>query len=753
MIEKKRYKAYQLLVFLVLLIITFFALGAGNNIFAANASINISTETATQGGDVVITVTINADSSIGAYDFYLEYDPDILEAVSGYTGGGGGRVEIMYWSPTSDGNKTISVPITFKAKAPGTSEIKYVTLNQNNGVIDFDTEENMALTAKDGSVTVKAPVVASGNNNLSSLTVAAVKSDGSSYDVNLTPGFSKDVTSYNIQAEEGVVKLAITAKAEDAKASVKVEWANLDPGENTTKVIVTAENGSTKQYKIYTRVPVPETTTPAPEETITVDIGGVQHYIEDIDDAVTLPEGFETEEYDYKGETVIVGKGLSKELIVMYVTNGDGSAGSLYIYNETKDTFYPMINIEMTQKLYTVVEMPDDASVPAGFDECTVNVGEMSFQGWKNKDIEGIYLVYAMNWDGQAGFYFYDEVEKQMIKYFDTSVEAGATLDSYNELLKENEKLKDDIEKLQNEQSTQGMTGGNDNDDKAELYKYIAIGCGVAVIILIGVIIVLLTKNKDDEENDETDIKENDEENGTVEEAASEETTEEAVLGDVATEEAVTGETASEEIIEEETTSEAIISEESPSEETEENSSEEAHTEQTSREVTEVFRDILFGGKLKEEVSEEITPEAPILEETVTTETEVDMAEPEEVKQEEATVEEIKMEEAAIEETAIIEEATIEGTETEKSEIEEVATEEPETEETVTEESVTEVIEPENTVTEEPVAEENGREEHITPAEEKKRKVVEILNDEESSINKEDMDFVIDELFDELFGE
>ena len=102
----------------------------------------------------------------------------------------------------------------------------------------------------------------------------------------------------------------------------------------------------------------------------------------------------------------------------------------------------------MTQKMYTIVEAPEDLLVPAGFTESTISIGEASFQGWQNSDIEGVYLVYAMNWDGEEGLYFYDNKEKQMIKYFDMSVETGVALDSYNQLLAENEKLKDDIIKL-----------------------------------------------------------------------------------------------------------------------------------------------------------------------------------------------------------------------------------------------------------------------------------------------------------------
>lgn len=84
----------------------------------------------------------------------------------------------------------------------------------------------------------------SGNNKLSSLTV----SDGS-----LNPGFSANVESYNLEVPFSVSNLSINAKAEDSKAKVSIQNQNDLVAEETTevKVVVTAENGSSRTYKIY----------------------------------------------------------------------------------------------------------------------------------------------------------------------------------------------------------------------------------------------------------------------------------------------------------------------------------------------------------------------------------------------------------------------------------------------------------------------------------------------------------------------
>ena len=668
-----RKKGYKLIIFSVMIATIFLILGNYNKVYAASASISISSGTATQGEEINVTVTISADSSIGAYDFYLEYDANILEAVSGFDGGGGGRIQLTDYAQDTSEVKSLTVTVKFKAIATGTSAIKYVAINEDNGVIDFATVENMSVSASNGQVTVSAPVVASTNNNLSSMTVAAVKADGTSYNVALTPGFSKDVTTYDLQVEEGVTKLVISAKAEDSKASVATQWTALDPGDNTTKVIVTAENGSTKQYVIRTKVATTqETTTTEPEkEPVTVVIDGVNCYVENINDAVELPEGFETFEYDYDGNTIIAAKGLTKDLVVMYITYGDGSAGRLHVYDEESGAFYPMVNVQMTQKLYTIVNEPEDLQIPSGFKECEVVVEDNSFKGWKNDSIEGVYLVYAMNWDGESGLYYYDEKEKQMLRYFEstveTDVEANVDADSYNNILAENEELKKELEEKQNTEADVDDSGNAKND----IYKYIAYGCGAASIILLILVIILLIKRK---------------KNNKAATTATTDTTDTV--------------TAVEEV--EETI-------ENPTDETGE--TEEETVEAAAEEICET---------VKEDIENTTEQASEVVEEAT--------------------------EEATEQASEVVEEAVEEATEQASEVVEETA-------ENITEE--TNISSIDNTISqliEREMAEKKAKEQSPEDIE-KKMKVADILNDEETSIPKRDIDMVIDELFDDLFDE
>ena len=750
---------------IIVILAMFILMGKNNVVYAASATVSISSATVTQGQEVKVNVTINADANIGAYNFYLEYDANVLEAVSGFEGGGGGRIQLIYDVPDATSiSKSLTKTITFKAIAPGTSSIKYVCISADDGVIDYDTIENMAVTANNGSVTVNAPVVASKNNNLSSMSVAAVRADGSSYDVPLSPGFSKDVTKYNITVEEGVTKLVIAAKTEDAKSTIYIQWANLDPGENTTKVIVTAENGSKKEYIIYTKVPVAETTTPAPAEPIKTVVDGVEYFVENINDAVVLPEGFEAFEYDFNGETVVAGKGLVKNLIVMYLTSGTGEAGKLHIYDEVNKSFYPMVNVAMSQKLYTIVKAPQELVIPEGFEESIITIDGVELEGWQTSEIEGIYLVYAMNWDGKAGLYYYDTSESQMIKYFDSSVEVGVGIDDYNSLVSENESLKNDIAKLESSKS-------EDDTAKVLLYKYIIFVALSLIVILIGVIIVLLLKKKKDDVETEEDI------NDAIDSAFANIISKEEAEAVAALEaEKASGEVEEEsEVTEESEASEEAVSVSVLPEVLPEMSDEDSEQVEENANTEESFEETLDLEEVMDEISDIVEEEYELREsmeensQTMNSETETISDELENIKEERETFDDISNALANELKLTVDDIVAEEAEETEEASEEAEATEEEETAEEVETLEEVQAVETEETteasetieeVSEEPVTsdeiestEKVEANNEVDKKTEKKEKVARILQDEHTSIKEDELDMVIDELFDDLFGE
>lgn len=105
------------------------------------------------------------------------------------------------------------------------------------------TQSNKPQTEKPATnVTTpkKEEVVKSSNNNLSSLTIANVPFD-----------FNKDVLEYNLEVQNEIETIEVSATLEDSKAKVNgIGSFNLNVGINTFKLIVTAENSSKKEYVV-----------------------------------------------------------------------------------------------------------------------------------------------------------------------------------------------------------------------------------------------------------------------------------------------------------------------------------------------------------------------------------------------------------------------------------------------------------------------------------------------------------------------
>jgi hypothetical protein len=117
------------------------------------------------------------------------------------------------------------------------------------------TNVTIKVTAENGSVKTYTVKVTRGkdpnaaeeknsNNNLASLNLGQ--------DITLNPKFNKNTTSYEVEVPYKIKNLEIEAIPEDeAFAKVDITGAdNLQVGENEVKIVVTAEDGKTKEYII-----------------------------------------------------------------------------------------------------------------------------------------------------------------------------------------------------------------------------------------------------------------------------------------------------------------------------------------------------------------------------------------------------------------------------------------------------------------------------------------------------------------------
>ena len=435
--------------------------------WAANTRIAFSDPSVMVGNEVTVTMKITSDSALGKADVMLAYDSAALEFISGNgANGGAGALKLQDTTDAAD-QKSFSFTLKFKALKAGNTQIS-VTSQEI-----YDADSQIVTVDKQGGSTVKvtSPASSSKDAALKSLKISPGE---------LTPEFSPEVDSYTASVDGSTADLVVNAVAANAGASVKLQGdKGLKAGENQVVVNVTAEDGQTvKNYTIVVTKAEGGETTPGGSNgadvsaefgDAAVTVNGTEYKVAASFDESALPEGFEASTYDYKGTEVMAGKGLEKDLTLLYLQDAGGNGG-FYIYNAEADSWSQFVSVETSSKAIVIVPLDAGITVPEGFEERQIDIDGIRVTGWvpKSEGDPQYCLFYAMNWNGEKNFYRYDLTEKTIQRYY----ASGVSMDSYN-------KMKEDYNSLVRDYNLQ---------------RYILIGVGVLAFILLIVIIVLLKR-------------------------------------------------------------------------------------------------------------------------------------------------------------------------------------------------------------------------------------------------------------------
>lgn len=246
----KKFKIVAFLAALLLLIQT----GMPMQVFAAEGKLSIAVSARTVNVGDTVTVTLSAtgpNNEKATADMEFTYNTGTFSFEScgapGYTGGAGGTVK------ASGGMVTVKL----KAIAEGDCGLK---VTGSNGKIKASGEELSKMVA--AGVVIQAGAGAasagSGDNSLSALSLSAGE---------LSPAFVYSTTSYTAEVPYETTSVDVNATPSHSNAKVESITGNTDlqVGENTISVTVTAENGSKAVYKIVA--------TRAAEPTGTIDPG------------------------------------------------------------------------------------------------------------------------------------------------------------------------------------------------------------------------------------------------------------------------------------------------------------------------------------------------------------------------------------------------------------------------------------------------------------------------------------------------
>ncbi len=389
---------------------------------AANISVSVN-KSNVKVGDTV-TVTLSITSGYGAQG--------VLKKSSGVLGGssdeyftigaGVGDVQRFSYKATSVGSCTFSIqePLDDTTDVDGGtpsigvgSATVTVTSASSNNDSNSNKDNSGSNTGNDSNAykdNENKEEKKSSNASLGSLVISAGT---------LSPEFSAATKDYTATVDHSCSSLAVTANPADSKASVTSVTGNdsLEVGENTVSVVVTAEDGSTSTYNIVVTRRAEDDPENADKQDNwkKFDINGTEWtMVNDIPEDV-VPEGFEHSKTVIDGLEYNTLHGTFGDITLVYLQSESGNG--LFVYDAAQNAAYEFVRIN-SESHFIVVLLPKVDDVPEGYNEISLSIeGKGVATAYQTKvektddQTKDFYLVYAMNDNGESGWYTYDSVD------------------------------------------------------------------------------------------------------------------------------------------------------------------------------------------------------------------------------------------------------------------------------------------------------------------------------------------------------
>lgn len=392
---------------------------------AANISVSVN-KSNVKVGDTV-TVTLSITSGYGAQG--------VLKKSSGVLGGssdeyftigaGVGDVQRFSYKATSVGSCTFSIqePLDDTTDVDGGTPsigVGSATVTVTSASSNNDSNSNKDNKDNSGSNTGNDSNANKDNENkeekkssnasLGSLVISAGT---------LSPEFSAATKDYTATVDYSCSSLAVTANPADSKASVTSVTGNdsLEVGENAVSVVVTAEDGSTSTYNIVVTRRAEDDPENADKQDNwkKFDINGTEWtMVNDIPEDV-VPEGFEHSKTVIDGLEYNTLHGTFGDITLVYLQSESGNG--LFVYDAAQNAAYEFVRIN-SESHFIVVLLPKVDDVPEGYNEVSLSIeGKGVATAYQTKaekshdQTKDFYLVYAMNDNGESGWYTYDSVD------------------------------------------------------------------------------------------------------------------------------------------------------------------------------------------------------------------------------------------------------------------------------------------------------------------------------------------------------
>lgn len=399
---------------------------------ADNLYIALSDTTVKIGDTITVSVTVPAGVSATVN---LTYPTDLLtySSASDTASANAGTVSMTIGSYGSSNKRSVGT-VTFQAKSSGKA-----TFSAAAPIAGNQEGDRVSVTGASASVNIKNETGddaengdnanKSSDNSLSSLTLSAGK---------LSPAFKYNITNYTAEVENNVTSVVVSAKANNENATVESVKGGekLVVGSNKIQIVVKAENGVTATYVVnVTRKAAGDDDKQKDSEKDEQQDGDLSQQYYEINGqklypATSIPKEVVPQDFEQgtmklweKDYPYLYNDKIGSQICLLYLVDENKENGALYMVMDSAPyEAYPYVSFSSEFGYIVVVPDADETTLPAGYKAGTLDIeGKGSIGAYYYGKDKGVCLVYAVNNEGNYGWYLYDVNERTYMRYLGNS--------------------------------------------------------------------------------------------------------------------------------------------------------------------------------------------------------------------------------------------------------------------------------------------------------------------------------------------
>ncbi len=148
--------------------------------------------------------------------------------------------------------------------------------------------------------------------------------------------------------------------------------------------------------------------TPAAAGDVQVVVDGTTYTLTDKFADADIPAGYSRTTVSLEGEDRQMVENESGNICLGYLVDS-GNVGDFFMYNKEDATFAPYEEIAISDTT-SIIVLSDTSKVklPGSYKEVGLTLNDKEFPVWQDKEHDGYYIIYAMNNNGETGYYQYD---------------------------------------------------------------------------------------------------------------------------------------------------------------------------------------------------------------------------------------------------------------------------------------------------------------------------------------------------------